>query len=195
MSMTMASAPCLRRQAVSSASTARNGSSSSAMKMRPMALITRTSSAGRRPDQRGAAAWRALGIVDRPYELRIALDEDERLLLVEGVIAERHRVGAGFDQLLEDRLGDAEAAGGVLAVDDDEVEARSGGASRAARRRPPCGRCGRRYRREKADAFRFRSSVSGLTASAPSRGAGHSRDGARRRPSARRMRRRRLPQA
>ncbi len=54
--------------------------------------------------------------------MRIALDEDERLLLVEGVIAERDGIGAGLDQLLHDRLGDAEAAGRVLAVDDDEIE-------------------------------------------------------------------------
>ena len=38
------------------------------------------------------------------------------------MIAERHRVGAGIDEFLVDRLGDAEAAGGVLAVDDDEIE-------------------------------------------------------------------------
>ena len=53
----------------------------------------------------------------------VTLDEDQRLLLVEGVVAERHRVGAGLEQLLEDRLGDAEAARSVLAVDGDEVEA------------------------------------------------------------------------
>ena len=38
------------------------------------------------------------------------------------MIAERHRVGAGIDEFLIDRLGDAEAAGGVLAIDDDEIE-------------------------------------------------------------------------
>ena len=52
----------------------------------------------------------------------MALDEDERLLLVEGMVAERDGVGAGLEQLLQDGLGDAEAAGRVLAVDDDEVE-------------------------------------------------------------------------
>ena len=63
-----------------------------------------------------------LGIVDRPQQPRLALDEHQRLLLVEGVVAERHHVGAGIEQLLEDGLGDAEAAGRVLAVDDDEIE-------------------------------------------------------------------------
>ena len=38
------------------------------------------------------------------------------------MVAERHGVGAGLDQLVENCLGDAEAAGGVLAVDDDKVE-------------------------------------------------------------------------
>ena len=38
------------------------------------------------------------------------------------MVAERDGIGAGVDQVLIDRLGDAEAAGGVLAVDDDEIE-------------------------------------------------------------------------
>ena len=73
-------------------------------------------------DHGGAAARRAGRIVDRPDQPRRALDEDQRLLLVPGMIAERDGVGAGVDQLAIDRLGDAEAAGGVLAVDDDEIE-------------------------------------------------------------------------
>ena len=73
-------------------------------------------------DQGGAAAGRAGGIIDRADQARRALDEDQRLALVPGVIAERDGVGAGLDQLVVDRLGDAEAAGGVLAVDDDQVE-------------------------------------------------------------------------
>ena len=39
------------------------------------------------------------------------------------MIARRHYVGAGIEQLDENLLGDAEAAGGVLAVHHDEVEA------------------------------------------------------------------------
>ena len=38
------------------------------------------------------------------------------------MIAERDRVGAGVEKFVVDRLGDAETAGGVLAVDDDEIE-------------------------------------------------------------------------
>ena len=55
-------------------------------------------------------------------EPRLALDEHQRLALVEGVVAERHGVDPGGEEFLEDRFGQAEAAGGVLAVDDDEVE-------------------------------------------------------------------------
>ena len=73
-------------------------------------------------DHGGAAARRAGRIVDRADEPRRALDEHQRLALVPGVIAERDGVGAGIDEIVVDRLGDAEAAGGVLAVDHDEVE-------------------------------------------------------------------------
>ena len=75
-----------------------------------------------RLDQRRAAARRAGRIIDRPDQARRALDEDQRLLLVPGVIAKRDGVGAGIDQLAVDRLGDAEAAGGVLAIDHHEIE-------------------------------------------------------------------------
>ena len=105
------------------------------MKMRPMALITSTCAPFLVSIMRGAAAGRAGRIVDRADQPRRALDEDQRLLLVPGVIAERDRVGAGVEQLLVDRLGDAEAAGGVLAVDDDEIElpvARPGRGSRSS---------------------------------------------------------------
>ena len=72
--------------------------------------------------QSRAAAGRAGRIIHRSDEARRPLDEDQRLLLVPGMIAERDGVGAGFDQFVIDRLGDAEAAGGVLAVDHDEIE-------------------------------------------------------------------------
>ena len=74
-------------------------------------------------DQVGAAPGRAGRIVRRPQQPGLALDEDERLALVPGMVAERDRVGAGGEDLVADRLRDAEAAGGVLAVDDDAVEA------------------------------------------------------------------------
>ena len=60
--------------------------------------------------------------IRRPNQPRRALDEHQRLALIPGMIAERDRVGAGIDEFLVDRLGDAEAAGGVLAIDDDEIE-------------------------------------------------------------------------
>ena len=55
-------------------------------------------------------------------QARRALDEHQRLALVPRMIAAGDRVGAGIDHLAVDRLGDAEAAGRVLAVDDDAVE-------------------------------------------------------------------------
>src|SRR6516165_12751874 len=73
-------------------------------------------------DHRRAAARRARGIVDRADELRRALDEDKRLFLIPGVIAERDRIDAGVDELPVYRLGNAEAAGGILAIGDDEIE-------------------------------------------------------------------------
>ena len=69
---------------------------------------------------------RASGIVGWPDQPRLALDEHERLALVEGVIAERHRIDADGEEFLENRFGEAEAAGGVLAVDDDEIEPPAG---------------------------------------------------------------------
>ena len=73
-------------------------------------------------DQSGAAAGRALGIIDRADQARRALDEHQRLALVPGVIAERDGVGAGVDHFVVDRFGDAEAAGRILAVDNHKIE-------------------------------------------------------------------------
>ena len=73
-------------------------------------------------EHRGAAPRRALGIIDRTDQPRRPLDEDQRLLLVPGMIAERDGIGAGAGEILVDGLGDAEAAGGVFAVHDDEIE-------------------------------------------------------------------------
>ena len=78
--------------------------------------------AGRGLEHGGAAPRRAFGIVDGTDEPLVALDENERLLLIEGVVAQRDDVGAGLQQIHEDRFRDAEAARRVLAVDDDEVE-------------------------------------------------------------------------
>ena len=73
-------------------------------------------------DQCGAAARRALRKIRRTDQTRCALDEDQRLALIPGMVAERDGVRAGIEQFMVDRFGDAETAGGVLAVDDDEIE-------------------------------------------------------------------------
>jgi len=116
-----ASQPIPSGQAESSCSPRWNGSSSASMNTRPIRLTTSTRAPPRpRRDWRRAPAcrrdnWRA----DEP---RLALDEHQSLTLIKGVIAECDRVGAGGEELVADRFGDAEAAGGVLAVDDDEIE-------------------------------------------------------------------------
>ena len=79
--------------------------------------------AGGRVDQRGAAAGAALGPVHRPEQVGIALDEDQRLALVEGMVAKRHDIRARREKAEEDLLGDAEAMRGILAVHHDEVGA------------------------------------------------------------------------
>ena len=48
------------------------------------------------------------------------------------MIAERDGVGAGVDEFVVDRLGDAEAAGRVLAIDDDQIELPVGDQARQA---------------------------------------------------------------
>src|ERR1041384_7545989 len=75
-----------------------------------------------RGQQRRALSRRAGRIVQGPDQFRRALYENQRLALVPSMIAERDDVGAGVADLVIDRLGNAEAAGGVLAVDRDEVE-------------------------------------------------------------------------
>ena len=90
-------------------------------------------------EQVGAAPGRAGGVVGRADQARLALDEHKSLALVERVVAERDRVGAGAEELLADRLGDAKAAGGVLAINDDEIEPPVGAQFRQAvdQRRAP----------------------------------------------------------
>ena len=113
------------------------------MNTRPIMLTTSTRCAALAASiKAGAAPRRARGIIGGADQARLALDEHQRLALIEGVIAERDRVDAGGEEFLADRLGDAEAAGGVLAVDDDEIEpparaqrrarGEEGGAARAA---------------------------------------------------------------
>ena len=83
----------------------------------------------------GAAARRASREVDRPQEPVLPLGEGQRFALVEGMVAGRHDVGASVEHRAQDLLGDAEAAGGVLAVDDDEIEMVVGDKRRQTRNR------------------------------------------------------------
>ena len=92
------------------------------MKTRPIGIDDQHLRAVAAVEEIGAAARRAGRIIDRPQQARLALDEDQRLALVEDMVAERDAVGAGVEHLLADGLGDAEAAGRVLAIDDDEIE-------------------------------------------------------------------------
>ena len=59
-------------------------------------------------------------VVDRAQQVRLLLEVGNDLAPVVGVVAERDRVHAGGEHLLGDLRRDAEAAGGVLAVDDHE---------------------------------------------------------------------------
>src|SRR5262249_16494353 len=73
-------------------------------------------------DEGRAATWRAGREIDRTQKPGRALDEYERLLLIPRMIAPSHRISRGMEKLVVERFGDAEAAGGVLAIDGDEVE-------------------------------------------------------------------------
>src|SRR5579872_6555340 len=73
-------------------------------------------------DQGGAASRRARRIIDRTDQTRRSFDEYQRLFLIPGVIAECDRVDAAIDQLTINGLGDAEAAGGILGIGDDQIE-------------------------------------------------------------------------
>ena len=96
------------------------------MKIRPMTLSTSTLRPSTGLDQRGAAAGRTGGIVQGANEPGLPVDEDEGFTLVEGVVAERHGIGARREDLGTDRLGDAGAPGGVLAVHHDAIEGPAG---------------------------------------------------------------------
>ena len=79
----------------------------------------------RRLEQAGAAPGRAFRKIDGPEQTVMPLDEDQRLALIPDMIAGGHDVGAGIEKLGQDLLGDAEAAGRVLAIDHDEIRAHS----------------------------------------------------------------------
>jgi len=67
-----------------------------------------------------AVAGLAAQVVVRAQDLRAIVEVAEDLAAMVGVVAERDDVGAGPEQHVGDLRRDAEAARGVLAVDDDE---------------------------------------------------------------------------
>ena len=78
--------------------------------------------AARRVEEARAAAGSAAGEVERADDPRLGLDEGLHVALVEGVVAEGDAVGAGLEEERGVRAAQAHAAGGVLAVDHDEIE-------------------------------------------------------------------------
>ena len=52
----------------------------------------------RRVEEPRALARRGLGVVQRPDDARLGLDEGQHVALVEGVVAQRQAVGAGGEQ-------------------------------------------------------------------------------------------------
>ena len=98
--------------------------------MRPRTLTTRSLAPFALSITDAPRPGRAGRVIGRPDEPGLALDEDERLALVEGVVAKRHRIDADGAEIVEDGFGEAEAAGGVLAVDDDEIEPPAGAQNR-----------------------------------------------------------------
>ena len=98
-------------------------------------------------DHAGAVTGLAAQEVGGPHDPRLGVQIRVDLTAVIGVVPERDRVDARGEHLVGDLRRDAEAAGGVLAVDDDE----RGGvalAQDAAGSRAACGgRCRRQRRR------------------------------------------------
>ncbi len=143
------------------------------MNTRPCALITSTSAPFCSLVEAGALARRAGREIDGPEQAVVTLDEYQRLALVADVIAGGHHVGAGVEQLGQDRLGDAEAAGGVLAVHHHEIGAVALAQSGQRLDRPPRGPSGRPSRpgTEYACLPPIRSSKVTLRASIQNRGA------------------------
>ena len=74
-------------------------------------------------DDRVAAPRRRLRVVRRPHDPLVAVEQLVDVAVTERVVAERDRIGAGIEQRHRDLGRDPDAAGGVLAVDHDEVDA------------------------------------------------------------------------
>jgi hypothetical protein len=76
----------------------------------------------RRREDAVPAARRALGEVDGPDHPGLGLDELEHVLLVEGMIAQGHHVGARLEDELRVIARQPRPVRGILAVDHDEIE-------------------------------------------------------------------------
>ena len=89
-------------------------------------------SAARHVEQIGAAARRVSQdrIVERPDQTLFSDDVGQRLLLIPGMVAQGDAVGARGEDFARGVLGNAEAGGGVLAIDHHEIEGEAAAESR-----------------------------------------------------------------
>jgi hypothetical protein len=87
-----------------------------------------------------AVAGLAAQVVGRPQDPRLLVEVGVDLAVAVGVVAERDHVDAGGEQVVGQLRRDPEAAGDVLAVDDDERRlvalAQRRAAVRSSARRP-----------------------------------------------------------
>ena len=138
-SITKASARSASRS--SSASTSANGERAARSWTSPIRLITQTRDP---PASTITCPWPGLAghEVRRPDDALGAIEVVVGIAVAVGVVAERDHVGADREQVLAGLLGDPEAAGGVLAVDDHQVGRDGARADRASpargRRAPAC---------------------------------------------------------
>ena len=72
-----------------------------------------------------AAPGRSLREILRAQEPLVAIDGGDDLASIPDMIAGGHDIGAGLVELARDLIGDADAARGVLAVDDNEINCES----------------------------------------------------------------------
>ncbi|MEZ5891981.1 MAG: hypothetical protein R3C58_02365 [Parvularculaceae bacterium] len=73
-------------------------------------------------DHQAAATGIARREIHRTQEPRLAVENVDFIALVIGVVAGGQRIGAGVEKRLDNRRRDAETAGGVFDIDDDEIE-------------------------------------------------------------------------
>ena len=86
-----------------------------------MALITITRCPPRASSMVTPRPRRAGRIVQRAQHAMVAVDLGDQVALIPDMVAGGDAVGAGLVELGGDLRGDAESAGGVLAIDDDKI--------------------------------------------------------------------------